>query len=556
MAKQPNAETLFKAVEETLHTVFKEQRYEVPYYQRPYAWDVDNAEELFDDLLGAYQSSKKGEDSYFLGSIVLFDGGKNDRHKIIDGQQRLVTLQLLLLALANAISDPDYKEELLSYVRSKENVFAGTKSEPVVKIGERYQKFFASIVYGKQDIEDGGELSAPERLLIRNYRYFEERVKSAKNFDPVKFGVFVMQRCVVASLRAQQEQSALRIFSVLNDRGVDLHPVDILKAQLIAGAGLSEPEMEKYAREWEENEYSLGRDEFLNLFNYVRMIYVKSRTKKLLQEEILEELSTKPKIRSFLDEELPLYCDLYARILNPDDAEVRNIIKVLEATRQKDWVAPVLFMLKHQKKLGKRFLPILKQLAAVSIMMLCFPFTEGQRVGRYGRILVDLSGFVDGKKTFADLTNLLASTDELKKVEQNLTIDAYALRNVKAFLLWSETLVGDGSRSIEAGNMTVEHLLPNTLGNEPYWLSRFPPPKWEECANQIGNLVLVSARMNGTLSRKDFPDKKAVVANRVKAGWIITDKALESSDWTPKQIEDRTRELVKRAKITMKPKLS
>jgi uncharacterized protein with ParB-like and HNH nuclease domain len=104
-----------------------------------------------------------------------------------------------------------------------------------------------------------------------------------------------MQRCVVASLRAQQEQSALRIFSVLNDRGVDLHPVDILKARLIATAGLSEDEREKYARDWEEQEYTLGRSEFLNLFNYIRMIFVKSRTKKLLHEEISEELNTKPK---------------------------------------------------------------------------------------------------------------------------------------------------------------------------------------------------------------------------------------------------------------------
>jgi uncharacterized protein with ParB-like and HNH nuclease domain len=166
MGKQETAEGLFRAIEETLHTVFKEQRYEVPYYQRPYAWETDNAEELFDDLFTAFQSSRKGDDSYFLGSIVLFDGGKNDRHKIIDGQQRLVTLQLLLLALARKIDDQNNKEELLSYVRSKENVFAGTKSEPVVKIGERYQKFFGSLIYSDSDLDEQA-LSAPEDLLLK-----------------------------------------------------------------------------------------------------------------------------------------------------------------------------------------------------------------------------------------------------------------------------------------------------------------------------------------------------------------------------------------------------
>jgi hypothetical protein len=103
---------------------------------------------------------------------------------------------------------------------------------------------------------------------------------------------------------------------------------------------VSENEKEKYAREWQENEYSLGRGEFLNLFNYIRMIFVKSRSKKLLHEEILEELNTKSKIKEFLEQELPPYCELYAEILNPTEIEVRNIVKVLEATNQKDWVAP------------------------------------------------------------------------------------------------------------------------------------------------------------------------------------------------------------------------
>jgi uncharacterized protein with ParB-like and HNH nuclease domain len=162
MAKQPSAETLFRAVEETLHTVFREQRYEVPYYQRPYAWEEENAEDLFDDLLTAYQSARAGHDSYFLGSIVLFNSDETDRHKIIDGQQRLVTLQLLLLALANEIKDSK-REELLSYVRSEENVFAGTKSEPVVKIGQRYQKFFEKLIYEPHNARNvaAQELSLP-----------------------------------------------------------------------------------------------------------------------------------------------------------------------------------------------------------------------------------------------------------------------------------------------------------------------------------------------------------------------------------------------------------
>jgi hypothetical protein len=312
--------------------------------------------------------------------------------------------------------------------------------------------------------------------------------------------------------------------------------------------------MERYAREWEENEYSLGRSEFLNLFNYIRMIFVKSRSKKLLHEEILEELDQKPKIKEFLEQELPLYCDLYFEILNPKEVEVRNIVKVLEATNQKDWVAPVLFMLKHKAKLGNRFLPILKHLAAISLMMLCAPFTEGQRVGRYGRILVELENLVIGKIAADKMIYLLAGDEELSRIEQNLFTNAYALRNIRAFLLWSETLVGDGERSIESEKMTVEHLLPQSVGQEEYWVDRFGD-KWQHYANHIGNLVLVSRRMNARLARRSFPDKKATIKKRVKAGWTITDQALENADWTPDLIENRGRELLRRARGAMRSPL-
>jgi hypothetical protein len=551
MAKGGAPETLFRAVEETLHSVFKEQRYEVPYYQRPYAWEEENAEELFEDLVSAFQTTRGGLNSYFLGSIVLFDGGKSERHKIIDGQQRLVTLQLLLLALANEIHDQNNKEELLSYVRSKENVFAGTKSEPVVKVSERYQKFFEKLIYQAEILDQlDKSLSDPERLMLTNFLYFQRRIREAKGLDPIKFGVFVMQRCVVASLRAHQEHAALRIFTVLNDRGVDLHPVDILKAQLISKAGVSDTEMERYAREWEENEYTLGRTEFLNLFNYIRMLYVKRRSQKLLHEEVLEELTTKPKIVAFLEEELPQYCDLYSELLNPKEVDLRNIVKILEATNQKDWVAPALYLLKHRKRLKDKFIPLMQRLCAISIMMLCTPFREGQRVGRYGRILVEFEEVASGKLPTDKIVNLKATPDELSKIEQNLFSDAYGLRNIRAFLLWSETLVGDGGRSIEAGKMTVEHVLPNKVGTETYWVGKFGTD-WERYANHIGNLVLVSSRMNNKLARKAFPDKKEIIKKRVKAGWIITDQALENDDWTPALVQDRGAQLLRRAKGMM-----
>src|SRR5262249_20618655 len=142
------------------------------------------------------------------------------------------------------------------------------------------------------------------------------------------------------------------------------------------------------------------------------------------------------------------------------------------------------------------------------------------------------------------MVNLLAGDEELSRVEQNLFTNAYALRNIRAFLLWSETLVGDGGRSIESWEMTMGHLLPPSVGQEKYWVDRFDD-KWQHYANHIGNLVLVSSRLNARLARRPFPDKKDVIKKRVKTGWIITDQAMDNADWTPDLIENRGRELLR-----------
>ena len=120
-----------------------EFEYVIPSYQRPYAWTVDQASELFDDLYDFYRSEL--DEGYFLGSIVLIKEEGKPAAEVIDGQQRLTTLTILLAALA-ARSAPDDRALLKNYIVEAGNKFEQLAAKPRLTLRERDKEFFAKYV--------------------------------------------------------------------------------------------------------------------------------------------------------------------------------------------------------------------------------------------------------------------------------------------------------------------------------------------------------------------------------------------------------------------------
>lgn len=543
---------MFKATEENLHKVFKEQRYRIPYYQRPYAWTVDKAQQLFEDLYTAFNEGRADPKlgGYFLGSIVLIGDDNAPRYEVVDGQQRLTTLQLLLCALAARIYNVKNKADLLGYVRSEKNIYAGIEPESVVETGQRYRPYFEKII-NFEDVELPVDEASPEYLMKKNYDYFFLRISDFSEEKIQMFAVFMMQKCYLAALRAESQINALRIFSVLNDRGIDLHPVDILKVRLLDKTNYTDGKKLALAERWEQEEFELGRDNFQNLFVHIRMIYVKRRPQKLLHEEVMDHISSGQIAAEFLEKELPEYCDCFDMILRPEEAELRRHIKLLEQAGHRDWMPVALHVLKNKSEFGAEISSLLWRTVCVSVMMQCARFGEGQRVGRYGRILTDLEDMRLGRKRIDELPSLKIGDDEFRTVEAGLRSNAYGLRKPTGILMWIESLFGDGSRVVEGSRVTVEHLLPNNVGSEEYWLSRFPKEKWELMSNSIGNLVLVSSKLNAEMARKSYQEKIAAIKKKKGTPWVVTSMVFEEPEWDEAAVNRRSNVLVKAVKDAM-----
>ena len=212
----------------------------IPDYQRPYAWGTEECKTLWDDLFSfAFPNNASDqfneEDEYFLGPIVTF---KNDAKQIeiIDGQQRLTTLMLLLRAFyeklgnmrdSNSIS---MKQDIEKCIW-RTNDF-GSYNPDDLKVISR--------VATDDDVEDfkmiltHGRYAHQKSRYASNFEYFRAEINRFLDEYPSYFAYFparILNYCVMLPIEAESQDTALRIFSTLNDRGKPLSDSDIFKAQ-------------------------------------------------------------------------------------------------------------------------------------------------------------------------------------------------------------------------------------------------------------------------------------------------------------------------------------
>jgi hypothetical protein len=275
--------------------------FSIPRYQRPYSWTGVQAGELLDDLLTSVSGSTApvGDlDPYFLGSVVLIKDETLPDAEVVDGQQRLTTLTILLAALTHLTAGPDEKSSLRGYLFEKGNAIEEIPDRPRLTLRPRDREFFAKYVQSEGAFPDllgldAGGMSDPRRNVKNNAALFVGKLATASQDQLKRLSQFILMNCYLVAVATPDLDSAYRIFSVLNERGLDLSHADILKAEIIGK--LREEEQDSYTTRWEDAEDGLGRGGFGDLFSHVRMIYAKRK----MREGVLREF------RSIVEEQIP-----------------------------------------------------------------------------------------------------------------------------------------------------------------------------------------------------------------------------------------------------------
>lgn len=298
----------------------KSKPFVIPEYQRPYAWTEEQVETLFEDLweFTTISGGVERESSYFLGSVVSYEN-ENGEQEIIDGQQRITSLFLLLRAIyTKLVATPESERT------AEANNFIG-KIEPTIWRTDKLTGTvdFKNILLTSRVVNNEGNEILRAILesgktdenakdnYSRNYRYFQKLFDRHSTENPLMIYQFiyaVLNQAILLPITADTQDTALTIFSTLNDRGLPLSDADIFKAKIY---NQLEVEAKKvFIERWKDlDEQATDANEsiqqlfYYNMFYYraldqdtntttpgVRKYYSANKFERLYKKELLETL--------------------------------------------------------------------------------------------------------------------------------------------------------------------------------------------------------------------------------------------------------------------------
>ena len=239
--------------------------YIIPDYQRPYAWDEDSCQTLWDDIFSFAIPDNDAtkfdrNDEYFLGSIVTFENDKKQQ-EVIDGQQRLTTFMLLLRAFYDRFTkmqdqgSKDFSERIASCIWKTDEMGKPDKDhlkiDSVVATDKDKEEFLSILRTG---IVTDNQTSR----YANNFRFFLKKVDEFINSFPTfakNLPARILNNCILMPIEAESQDTALRIFSTLNDRGLPLSDSDIFKAQFYQYyKQKSEDDRDEFIKDWKKLE--------------------------------------------------------------------------------------------------------------------------------------------------------------------------------------------------------------------------------------------------------------------------------------------------------------
>ncbi len=557
--------TKIKGAEYPLLKIFSSDfDYVIPSFQRPYAWTEEQAGDLFDDLYAFYEDESDDE-QYFLGSIVLVKKDENKpASEVIDGQQRLTTLTILLAALTSKLSG-EARNDFKEYIIGRGQVYSqGLAAKPRVSIRDRDNDFFRKYVQemdfnGLFALDADAQDTEAKVNIAKNAKLLMERIEDKFHSEDeiIKFGSYLVTRCFLVVVSTTTRQAAVRIFSVMNSRGMSLLATDIIKADVIGA--IREEWRDKYNNKWEEMEIEVGRDGFNELFGHIRMIRAKVKAKRALQDEFYQvifscsgnEIKEEAAI-SFIEETLEPYTEAYGVIKNITYSStsgadaVNDILRWLNRLDNSDWipVAMLCYVLhKDNAVLMNEFLRKLERLAA---FMRATSMDVTHRIERYARILTELEECA-ANSTYG--TEIELTEEEKKDFLGKLNSDIYKMTSKKRnyLILRLDSFVSDGAASYDSNVLTIEHVLPQTVAEGSQWAEWWPQKEErEKWVHKIGNLLPLSKKKNSQAQNYDFEMKKDKYfkGKTGVASYALTSQVLSYSKWTPEDVGARQEELI------------
>ncbi len=245
----------------------QEKQFVIPIYQRVYSWEKEQCKQLWDDIIKTGGNDQMN--GHFIGSIlyVRVDDTHSSPLLIIDGQQRLTTITLLLIALRNHSSDEDKRKKIESYLINSDK--DGDKKFRLILSESDRDTLLSLIDKNKR------EPSKPSLKIMENFKLFEEWIR--KNTDKLETIFKGLDKLMIVEISLERgKDNPQLIFESMNSTGKDLTQTDLIKNYILMGL---DPEKQKifYKKYWRAMEEDFEQNE--KLFNQFVRHYLTIKTR-------------------------------------------------------------------------------------------------------------------------------------------------------------------------------------------------------------------------------------------------------------------------------------
>ncbi|MCI4660799.1 MAG: DUF262 domain-containing HNH endonuclease family protein [Neomegalonema sp.] len=522
-------------------------RFTVPSFQRPYAWHDEQALKLLGDLRLALPQSTEALEScepYFIGALVMVRDPSDQSLEILDGQQRLVTLTMILAVMRDL--DPELLASLSPHIHGPDGL-------PILTLRALDATFFAENVQRAGATaelnEDAAAKNDAQSHIVANTLVLHRELSSLAPEERRLLARFLLERTFAVEVHTPTDDQGFRVFTVMNDRGLELKDNDILKTELLGA--IADERRAGMADLWEGLEAELGREQFGRLFSHIRSIHRPQRPRGSIFAELREALDPAADPEAFIRSELLpkgrllRQFDTEAMRFATRENEINLYIRFLNRIANTDWVPLALAFFSKRERPSNEALTFLKALDQMAYGLYIQAADENLRIARYRPPLEALAAGAG----LEELLPLMALSKHEKRIaRQVLGGNIYQKERIRlAVLLRIDHALSDGVAWIEYGDVTVEHVLPQNPPPDSPWMQKFPDARQRrKLTNKLGNLALLTRRKNHDAA--NFPFERKKYEYFAKGGitpFAITTQLLQEDDWTPEVIERRHERLLR-----------
>ena len=538
------------------------KRYEVPPYQRDYSWSQENWEDLWLDILEIERTGRP----HYMGALVLQEEHPDD-FRIIDGQQRIATLSLLVVAALHCL-----KELVVAGVETVDNekriallrtAFLGAehpatlRTAPKLTLNRSNRRFYEGTLVNLHTPPSLAALPPNERPLWDAMAFFRDKLRSKFVADRAGTDLanFVYETLATQLLFIQviveDEAGAYTVFETLNARGIELSAGDLLKNYLLSvvhatGDGALTLAQDK----WQiVTERVAPRDipEFLrHVLNSEREFVRQERVYRTIRAAaaspsevfaLLDNLEAASLLSEALSEpHHPLWDEM------PDARKSVRNLRLYGVAQYR----PLAFAV--WRTLGSSELPAV--LRACDVISFRYNMISQRNTNRLEEVYNDVAvavhqGALRSASQVRDaLARIYVSDEEFREAfaKRSILANGRKTRLVRYILCALEKQMHGVDYDWETAAPTVEHVLPQSVTEA--WAKSFPGDLHERYVGRLGNYLLLEPKLNARgAADKPLPEKLEAYAQ----SQYPSTQSFVSTEWTPEAIEQRQAKMAKTA---------